>query len=86
MGAVLELTVSYAGEREQFRRPIGRFQAVAHQVAQLAGLAAAAGAAADAAVASLTRSPDPADHGLAVAAAKARTSAATGPVARIAHQ
>lgn len=75
--------MSYAGEREQFRRPIGRFQAVAHQVGQrLAGLAVGAAAA----IASLTRSPDPADHGLAVAAAKARTSAAAGPAARIAHQ
>lgn len=84
--AVLQLTVRYADERQQFGRPIGRFQAVAHQVAALAGLAAAAGAAADAAVASVLRNADPADTALAVAAAKSRTSAAAGPAARIAHQ
>ncbi len=86
LGAVLELTVRYAGEREQFGRPIGRFQAVAHQVAVLAGLAAAAGAAAEAAVASVARGADAADVALAIAAAKCRTSAAAGPAARIAHQ
>ncbi|CAN5629897.1 acyl-CoA dehydrogenase family protein [soil metagenome] len=88
LGAVLELTVRYAGEREQFGRPIGHFQAVAHQVATLAGLVAASGAAADAAVASVMRSDDAGDGSaaLAVAAAKARTSAAAGPAARIAHQ
>lgn len=86
LGEVLELTVRYAGEREQFGRPIGRFQAVAHQVAVLAGLAAAAGAAADAAVASLSHGTEPTDLTLAVAAAKTRTSAAAGPAARIAHQ
>lgn len=86
MDAVLELTVRYAGERQQFGRPIGRFQAVAHQVAVLAGLAAAAGAAADAGVAAVARGADGPDLALAVATAKARASAAAGPGARIAHQ
>jgi acyl-CoA dehydrogenase len=34
---VLDLTVRYAGEREQFGRPIGRFQAVQQELAELAG-------------------------------------------------
>ncbi|CQD23963.1 acyl-CoA dehydrogenase [Mycobacterium lentiflavum] len=84
LDAVLEATVRYAGERVQFGRPIGQFQAVAHQIAELAGLAAGAGAAAEAAVTAVAAHPDTAT--LAIAAAKARTSAAAGPAARIAHQ
>ncbi|PND54691.1 acyl-CoA dehydrogenase [Mycobacterium sp. ENV421] len=84
LDAVLEATVRYAGERVQFDRPIGQFQAVAHQIAELAGLAAGAGAATQAAVAAVAA--DPATATLAIAAAKARTSAAAGPAARIAHQ
>lgn len=84
LDTVLEATVRYAGERVQFGRPIGQFQAVAHQIAELAGLAAGAGAAAQAAVTAVAAHPDTAT--LAIAAAKARTSAAAGPAARIAHQ
>ncbi|MBI2698886.1 hypothetical protein A9W98_13795 [Mycobacterium gordonae] len=84
LDTVLEATVRYAGERVQFGRPIGQFQAVAHQIAELAGLAAGAGAAAQAAVAAVAA--DPGSATLSIAAAKARTSAAAGPAARIAHQ
>jgi acyl-CoA dehydrogenase len=35
--AALSLTVRYSREREQFGRPIGRFQAISHQLAQLGG-------------------------------------------------
>jgi acyl-CoA dehydrogenase len=84
LDTVLEATVRYAGERVQFGRPIGQFQAVAHQIAELAGLAAGAGAAAQAAVAAVVA--DPGSATLSIAAAKARTSAAAGPAARIAHQ
>lgn len=96
LGAVLDLTVRYAGERVQFGRPIGRFQAVAHLVSDLAGTAVAAEAAATAAVdtvAALAADPSaPSDGALvadavaAVACAKSRTSSAAGPGARIAHQ
>lgn len=36
MDRLIESAVSYAGEREAFGRPIGRFQAVRHQVAEMA--------------------------------------------------
>ncbi|MGD9527915.1 MAG: acyl-CoA dehydrogenase family protein, partial [Pseudonocardia sp.] len=83
----LAQSVRYAGERVQFGRPIGRFQAVQQQLAMAAGEVAAAGAAADAAAATADRDGfGTAATALAVAAAKARTSEAAGAVARIAHQ
>ncbi|MGD9527410.1 MAG: acyl-CoA dehydrogenase family protein, partial [Pseudonocardia sp.] len=51
----LAQSVRYAGERVQFGRPIGRFQAVQQQLALAAGEVAAAGAAADAAAATADR-------------------------------
>ena len=45
---ILDQCVQYALEREQFGRPIGKFQAIQHMLAELAGEAAAAGAASDA--------------------------------------
>ena len=34
--AALEVAVEYAGEREQFGRPIGEFQAIRHRIAEMA--------------------------------------------------
>jgi len=84
---VLDLSLAYAREREQFGRPIARFQAVQHNLAVLAAEVAAAGASANAAVSSIDR------HGigdartlLAVASAKVRAGEAAGAGAAIAHQ
>lgn len=82
LDAMTAMTVQYAQERVQFGRPIGRFQAIQHNLAVLASQAAAAGAAADVAVEAVAdgvRIP-------AIAAAKARASEAAGIGAAIAHQ
>lgn len=85
--AALAGSVRYAGEREQFGRPIGRFQAVQQQLALAAGEVAAASAAATAAADAATADGfAAASTRFAVAAAKARTGEAAGVVARIAHQ
>ncbi|HXV05276.1 MAG TPA: acyl-CoA dehydrogenase family protein [Solirubrobacterales bacterium] len=42
MQRLIEVTVSYAKEREAFGRPIGKFQAIRHQVAEMATRAEAA--------------------------------------------
>ncbi len=42
MGRVIEATIAYAGEREAFGRPIGKFQAIRHKLAEMAMSAEAA--------------------------------------------
>jgi acyl-CoA dehydrogenase len=79
---MLEATALWVMQREQFGRPIGRFQAVQHQVAELAGEVAAASVAVKAAV--LAEESNPAPH--AVAAAKVRVGEAGGIASAIAHQ
>ncbi|SET21193.1 acyl-CoA dehydrogenase [Geodermatophilus poikilotrophus] len=82
LARVAELTVRYTGERQQFGRPVARFQAVqAHLVtiaeeAQLAGLAVQ--------VAALNARPDPSF--LDVAAAKTAAGEAATVAARASHQ
>jgi acyl-CoA dehydrogenase len=86
---VLELSLQYAGEREQFGRPIARFQAIQHTLAVMAAETAAALKAADAAVAALDAVATETAAGrvaLEVAAAKARVGEACGLVAEQAHQ
>ena len=78
MEQVLDMSVGYAHDRVQFGRPLARFQAVQHHLAEMAGEAAATGAAVDAAAEAGTP--------FAFAAAKARASQAAGTVARLAHQ
>jgi acyl-CoA dehydrogenase len=80
---VLAWTVRYAGERHQFGRPLGRFQAVQMELAQMAGEVTAVSALVDAAVQALGRGDDVV---LPAAAAKVRAGAAVEVVARLAHQ
>jgi len=82
LGRLLEMTLAYTGERMQFGRSIGQFQAVQHQLAQLAEEAAAARVAVQAAAAT----EDPRWFFAAAAAAKVRAGEAAGLGARIAHQ
>jgi acyl-CoA dehydrogenase len=80
---VLELTTSYANERTQFGRPIGKFQAIQQELARTAGEAAASAVIAEAPFAAM-------DAGQVsdqlIAAAKARTSEAAGVAASVGHQ
>ena len=78
----LEYSLTYANERVQFGRPIGKFQAIQHLLAVLAGHVAASSAAADAAVEASENGPDE----FMVAVAKARIGEAAGKAAEIAHQ
>ena len=79
---ILELSLQYASEREQFGRPIAKFQAIQHNLAVVAGEVAAASRAADAAIDALEGDR----FALEVAAAKARVGEAAGIVAESAHQ
>ena len=82
MERCLDYALAYAMERHQFGRPIGKFQAVQHMLADAAGQYAAAAAAAELAV----EAYGGADFGFAAAIAKARVGEAAGRVAEVCHQ
>lgn len=82
MQRAVDMSLSHAGEREQFGRPIGKFQAVQHMLADAAGQLVAAGALVDNAAESWGR----ADFGFRAALAKSRAGTAAGKVAEVAHQ
>ncbi|MGE0625401.1 MAG: acyl-CoA dehydrogenase family protein [Pseudomonadales bacterium] len=78
----LELSLAYVSEREQFGRPIAKFQAIQHHMAVMAAETAAAIRAADAALAGLGTDREVAE----VAIGKSRVGEAVGVVAELAHQ
>lgn len=78
-GTVLELSTSYLREREQFGRPLARFQVLQHYAAEMVAETMAAQMAAEGAV-------EAAGAPLAAAFAKSRAGRAAGTVATLAHQ
>jgi len=82
MERIFELTTAYALEREQFGRPLAKFQAIQQNLAVLAEQVAASNAAAEMA----TEAVEGEVARMAVGAAKTRVGEAAGIVASIAHQ
>jgi acyl-CoA dehydrogenase len=82
MERCLDYALAYAMERRQFGRPIGKFQAVQHMLAEAAGHYAAAAAAAELA----RQAYGGADFAFCAAVAKARAGEAAGKVAEVCHQ
>jgi acyl-CoA dehydrogenase len=74
-------TLQYANERQQFGRPIGKFQAIQHQLSVISEHTFAARMAAQIGCHAAAATPDR----LRVAVAKARTSEAALEVAALAH-
>ncbi len=83
---IVDLSVQYANEREQFGKQIGKFQTIQHYLAEMAGEAAAAGGALDTALDVASSSADTEQHILVIAAAKAYAGRAVSTVNRLAHQ
>lgn len=79
--AVFNKTLQYANDRVQFGKPIGKFQAIQHQLSVMAEHSFAAHMAAQMGCASDTAVPDR----VRVAVAKARTSEAALEVAGLSH-
>lgn len=84
MDKVLDLTLEHTSTREQFGRPLAKFQAIQHLLADIAGEIAASSAALEAAIPTVSQSTAP--DRVAVACAKSRASEAAGIVAANAHQ
>ncbi|MFO1319301.1 MAG: acyl-CoA dehydrogenase family protein [Burkholderiales bacterium] len=81
MTRLFRMTLGHANDRVQFGKPIGRFQAIQHQISVMAEHSALARSAGRLGCASSTPLPSP----RAAAIAKAVTSESAPPVAAIAH-
>jgi acyl-CoA dehydrogenase len=81
----MDLAVTYAQERQQFGRPISKFQAVQQNLAVLAGQTAAAVAAANLGIEALSCG-DPEREEFLIAVAKTRVGEAATLACEIAHQ
>jgi acyl-CoA dehydrogenase len=81
----MALAVTYAQERQQFGRPISKFQAVQQNLAVLAGQTAAAVAAANLGIEALSAA-DPDREEFLIAVAKTRVGEAATLACEIAHQ
>jgi alkylation response protein AidB-like acyl-CoA dehydrogenase len=81
MDRVFEMSLQFCNDRIQFGKPLGKFQAIQHQLSVMAEQVAACGIAAESAFQSKGRSP----HPLAAAIAKARCSEAAAFVANVGH-
>lgn len=87
MEAVLDLTLTYTAQREQFGRPLARFQAIQHHLADIACETAAASAAVELAADALAADPRCSAATLdEIAIAKLRCGEAATRVAAAAHQ
>jgi len=82
LSRTLEHCLTWVNDRIQFGKPIAKFQAIQHLMAQLAAEVAAAGAAVDLAVEASAETPDRFSIGIA----KARAGEAAGKAAAMAHQ
>ncbi|QYY29303.1 acyl-CoA dehydrogenase [Cupriavidus pinatubonensis] len=81
LSQVMDMTLQYANDRLQFGRAIGKFQAIQHQISEMAEHVAASRLAAQIACEGSGSTPDPAR----AAIGKLRASDAVTPVAAIAH-
>jgi len=79
--AVFERTIEYANQRQQFGKPIGKFQAIQHQLALMAEQVFSARMAIELTACTASSGLDP--HRIAVA--KARTSEAAVEVSALGH-
>ena len=87
MGQALALSIDHVNMRQQFGRPLGKFQAVQQSLAVMACEVRAVEAAAAALAARLDAVDlDPSAAGFEIAAAKLRANRAVGVVTSIAHQ
>lgn len=81
MQKAFDMTLQYANDRRQFGKSIGKFQAIQHQISEMAEHVVAASIAAEAAF----QANDLVPARLPSAIAKSRASEAVVPVASIAH-